>query len=306
MQLNSVFQDWLTVNKISVDVQKDFDISFNNNAIVIPVHDENGFFIFNKYRRSPLINTGVKYWYDKGGKVTLYGWFKAKNHNKILIVEGEKDCLVSWSHNIPCVTSTGGAQSFQKDWGTLFKDKEVILCFDNDEAGGMGMAKALDIIPHAKIVLLPKDANIKDISDYVLANGDLESILRTAKSFSSIADVEAHKTERLAQFQSVFFHDAYIKIHKKYVITPNQKRVYSSDDVANARQYPIDQLLDFAANKTICPFHAEKTPSFVLYPKDNHCYCFGGCGKAYDAISIYQKLNNCTFREAVDALNKKV
>ena len=88
-----------------------------------------------------------KYIYDKGSKISLYGWWKAKTEKSILITEGEMDSLVAWSANIPAVSSTGGASSFQSEWAELFKDKDVTICFDNDSAGGVGMVKTLKIIP---------------------------------------------------------------------------------------------------------------------------------------------------------------
>jgi len=41
--------------------------------------------------------------------------------------------------------------------------------------------------------------------------------------------------------------------------------------------------------KACCPFHTEKTPSFVVNPVKNRCWCFG-CNKGGDAISFVQLL----------------
>lgn len=56
-----------------------------------------------------------------------------------------------------------------------------------------------------------------------------------------------------------------------------------------------------ASYKALCPFHDEKTPSFVLQQGQSHYHCFG-CGAHGDAIEFlmsYQKLN---FQEAVESL----
>lgn len=301
MQFNNVFQDWLKTNKISPDIQREFNLSFTD-SIVIPVCDADGNFIFNKYRRSPLTTVGPKYRYDNGGKVTLYAWHKAKAHDTILITEGEKDTLVAWSHNIPAVTSTGGAQSFQKDWAPLFTDKKVIVCLDNDNAGAEGAVKVLDIIPHAQVLLLPDMPNVKDISDYVNAGGNLHDLIKTARLFKDIADVTEDRAKRIAMFESVFFHDAYIKHHTKVVTYKGERKTFSNDRVSQAKGYPIQQLLPFVRNKACCPFHKEKTPSLHYYSSTNSCYCFGGCGRAYDSIDIYRKIHGCSFNEAVTRL----
>lgn len=56
----------------------------------------------------------------------------------------------------------------------------------------------------------------------------------------------------------------------------------------------------FVAN---CPFHNEKTPSFVVSPELQIYKCFG-CGKAGDIFSFYEEFNRVTFREALEDLAK--
>ena len=48
----------------------------------------------------------------------------------------------------------------------------------------------------------------------------------------------------------------------------------------------------------LCPFHSEKTPSFVVYPENSSFYCFG-CGAGGDAITFVKKINNLDYIEAV-------
>lgn len=305
MQFNNVFSNWLVTNKISKKVQEDFSLGFTDDAIVIPVHDQDGTFFFNKYRRSPLSDEKPKYWYDKGGKTTLYGWWLAKYHDTILLTEGEKDCLVAWSHNIPAVTSTSGAQSFQPEWAELLKDKEVIVCFDNDEAGAQGMVKVLAHVPHAKVLFIPDRPNMKDISEYVVSGGDLRALLKTARHYTDIAAVSEHRTERLAVYQSTFFHDGYIKAHTKVAPKNVPFNSQTSDKVTRAKEYPITNLLAFKRGKRLCPYHNENTPSFTYYPDTNTTYCFG-CSKVADSIDIYMQLHNCSFTEAVAEINKLI
>ena len=48
----------------------------------------------------------------------------------------------------------------------------------------------------------------------------------------------------------------------------------------------------------LCPFHSEKTASFVVYPENSSFYCFG-CGAGGDAITFVKKINNLDYIEAV-------
>lgn len=51
----------------------------------------------------------------------------------------------------------------------------------------------------------------------------------------------------------------------------------------------------------LCPFHSEKTPSFVVYPETQSFYCFG-CGAGGDVITFIKKISNLDYVEAVKLL----
>ena len=51
----------------------------------------------------------------------------------------------------------------------------------------------------------------------------------------------------------------------------------------------------------LCPFHSEKTPSFVVYPETQSFYCFG-CGAGGDVITFIRNINNLGYVEAVKQL----
>lgn len=51
----------------------------------------------------------------------------------------------------------------------------------------------------------------------------------------------------------------------------------------------------------LCPFHAEKTASFNVYPESNSFYCFG-CGTGGDIITFIEKAENLNYIEALKFL----
>lgn len=55
----------------------------------------------------------------------------------------------------------------------------------------------------------------------------------------------------------------------------------------------------------LCPFHNEKTPSFIVSPDKEIFHCFG-CQKGGNVINFYMAIENLTFPEAVENLAKEL
>ncbi|MYJ79983.1 MAG: DNA primase [Caldilineaceae bacterium SB0670_bin_27] len=54
--------------------------------------------------------------------------------------------------------------------------------------------------------------------------------------------------------------------------------------------------------KANCPFHQERTPSFVVFPDTGTWRCFGACSTGGDIFSFLMQKENLDFREALQAL----
>lgn len=63
----------------------------------------------------------------------------------------------------------------------------------------------------------------------------------------------------------------------------------------------ISSYIPLKRFKALCPFHTEKTPSFVINPNKKFWHCFG-CGAAGDVISFVQKMEGISFSDAVNKL----
>lgn len=299
--------NWLSTRGISPNIIELFNITTHEHyefgeCLRIPIEDTG----LSKYRRDPAYDIKPKYTSDKGLKATLYGWSQAKSHSTILVTEGELDTLVAWSNNIPAISSTAGARTFNEEWFELLKDKDITLCFDNDDTGAEGMVRILQGMPQAKVVLIPQRPNIKDLTDYLQHGGNIHELLKTAKSYTSVEQVREERAARVSVFESVLFHDEYIdKLTPK--VMPNSRPIVARDnsDKERAKTYPIDNLIKFQHKQACCIWHNEKTPSMTYYPKTNSVYCFG-CGKHGDVIDVYRELHGCDFKTAVSELKKLI
>lgn len=73
----------------------------------------------------------------------------------------------------------------------------------------------------------------------------------------------------------------------------------------------VDVVSDFVtlkkagANfKGLCPFHDERTPSFVVSPSKNYCKCFG-CGKGGNPVSFIMEHEQLSYPDALRYLARK-
>lgn len=82
-------------------------------------------------------------------------------------------------------------------------------------------------------------------------------------------------------------------------------RVKDSVDIIDLISSYIELRPAGANHKGRCPFHHEKTPSFMVSPQRNSYKCFG-CGEGGDAISFIMKIENLDYIGAIRFLADKL
>ncbi len=57
--------------------------------------------------------------------------------------------------------------------------------------------------------------------------------------------------------------------------------------------------------KAPCPFHQEKTPSFMVYPDRQSWHCYGACASGGDVFSFVMRAENLDFAETLRRLSQQ-
>jgi len=78
-------------------------------------------------------------------------------------------------------------------------------------------------------------------------------------------------------------------------------RVKDETDIVEVVRQHVSLKPAGAVYKGLCPFHKEKTPSFIVTPARQRYHCFG-CATGGDVISFTMEIEGVTFPEAVEIL----
>jgi hypothetical protein len=159
-----------------------------------------------------------------------------------------------------------------------------------------------DYMPEAKAIIVEKlaeyrgdiflaEALEKKMSDVIYMNATKEQetlwwLLFDKYIWSKLVDGKEKNIARLVRLQN----------------TKKGGGGFGDAEIARAKEYPIDELIEFRNKNARCPFHNDSHASLYYYQKNNNAYCFGACGRSFDSIDIYQMLNGVDFISAVKAL----
>lgn len=188
------------------NIAKKYEIGYSKQAdrLIMPIRNENGDCLtFWKYNKNPQPFVG-----DNGNLVTLPKVMFSKNRERcpfnlrdlkdfaknqkdnetIFIVEGEKDCLNALASGFNAITLGSASARVSEKYIPLFKDINITIAYDNDEAGQSGakalredlkdVCKTIEVIDWNKIA---KNVGIKeplkkgfDFTDFLVARENIQ------------------------------------------------------------------------------------------------------------------------------------
>lgn len=186
------------------------DVAFDEvgHRYLIPVPNGNGAlanllaYAPKSEKRKPLPTTGCA--------LHLYGLPDLKDEGPIYLVEGpwKKQALcwllekVGLDQDLYSVLSTLGAGSFKKEWAEKFKDRDVILMYDNDQTGSTNMDKVSKLLApvasSVRRIVWPASTEEKyGVNDFVADNRKTpKKAWRLLKSFVPEATTGSGKKAR--------------------------------------------------------------------------------------------------------------
>jgi len=146
------------------------------------------------YRDSKLVNIkyrGVdekKFTQEKNAEPTLWNRDNIPNTSDFLVItEGEFDTIIMGQYGIDSVSIPSGVNNtewIETEWEWLNRFKDIILCFDMDDAGEKGISLAVKRLGkwRCKRAKLPfKDANL--CWQNGISNGEIVAVISAAEDF---------------------------------------------------------------------------------------------------------------------------
>ena len=266
-------------------------IGWNGARITIPIRSRDGQIEFFKLRKDPEDQSdSPKMLTTPGSHAELYGWERVlAKPESIVICEGEFDQLVLEARGFAAVTSTGGAGTFRPEWAEAFHEiSEVYVCFDRDEAGWRGAERVARLIPYARIVTLPDEVGRGgDVTDFFVRLGkNREDFLRLLEAACPLPAGDSPSPAEVFPMPARASTEGEVARIKTSI---------SIEEIV--RQYvPLHWVGRNLVGK--CPFHDDRTPSFVVYPETHSFYCFG-CRAHGDVLTFLMRFENLTFTEAL-------
>lgn len=167
--------------------------------------------------------------------------------------------------------------------------------------------------PDAKDVISTKIAELNELIEEieVKANECMHQINESgADKFSKEFGREIVKMEFITKLDR--YERELLRLRRcEQILNPSSVRHISNfqEKLEMARGRPIAEIIGRymeirqVGNKFtgLCPFHAEKTPSFHIYAEQGQYHCYG-CQAHGDVIKFIQEIQGVEFKDAVDIL----
>lgn len=194
------------ISKATIDY---VGVKENNNCVAFEYRNELGEHLANKYRKTKK-SEGPKMWFEKGTNVnTLFNMDKINISDTLLITEGEFDCLSAIESGFKNAVSIPSGVNSTNEWITsnwtfIEQFEEVIIWFDNDEAGIKGAREVFNRLSNNSVKIVRCEV-ANDINELLHKYGKLAvlkqiekastPVLEGVATLDMIEDFDVHEAE---------------------------------------------------------------------------------------------------------------
>lgn len=210
-------------------------------------------------------------------------WRATSKSRTTLICAGEKDMAVARSYGFNAITITGGEHALPIATDE-FKDRKVIIVYDNDDAGKSGAIKVADaLVSIAKEVKICSGfhevckENKEDITDFFVkydkSKKDLIAYLDEAKPY------EYNPANKLKEYPILTLHEASSEQYINKIVRSNIQVVAMSEATYITPSTIIGEKISDATSRMTPPMHkgdtrewelSDNTIQDILYLLDNN------------------------------------
>ena len=200
-------KEYINKRCISESTLKYADVKEDNKGNIVFVYkNELGEHITNKYRPARKINKDkkeLKMWFESETNInTLYLMDKADITKPLVICEGEFDALslieAGYKNSVSVPTGCKSTEWITTNWTWLEQFEEVILWYDNDEAGKEGVKEVFNRLPNKVVKVVYSDI-CNDINELLFKYGKLAVLKQLEKASIPLVD-GVKSTKQISNF----------------------------------------------------------------------------------------------------------
>lgn len=211
--LPAVTLDWLAgrgLTQSTLDAFKVREVSRGGEPWALFPYLRDGVYVNGKYR-NPVDKKAMQQ--EKDAEPCLFGWHlidpKART---VVIAEGEIDAMTLHQVGLPALSVNAGAgnhQWIENDWERLERFSEILVCFDNDEAGDKGAAQVINRLGLERCKRMRVGA--KDANQWLQDGATPEQFIEAARTARPMDPDELRTAaDFMARVKAMFYpeHDA--------------------------------------------------------------------------------------------------